>query len=63
MKEVGAKSPVSAEAIDFLDCSTDLSHTRHGDFVGLTNFRSRISGGARGSKILRRHGAVLRQKP
>ena len=55
MKGVGAESGVKAEAIVFSDYSKDFLHPRQGGLAALAKFR-------RGRKILRRHGAVLRQK-
>jgi hypothetical protein len=60
MKGVGVKYGVKAETIVFLDYLKDFTHPRQAGFAGLAKFRRRIPGAARKSKILRRHGAVLR---
>jgi hypothetical protein len=62
MKGVGAEYRVKAEAVVFSDYFLDFPHTRQGGFAGFAKFAIGSRGGARGSKIRRRHGAAPRQK-
>jgi hypothetical protein len=62
MEEVGAECGVKAEAIVFLDYSKDFSIRGRAVLSAWRSSAVVSPGGARGSNILRRHGAVLRQK-
>jgi hypothetical protein len=57
-----AMEEVGAEAIVFLDYSKDLSMRGEAVLAACRDSAGGSAGDARGSKILRRHGAVLRQK-